>query len=174
MADNYEIRFQKKDYESINAGNKTLDEIDEDSSKWNKFINGNDLKVWYRKRAGGGGMYDFYYEKNVEAPIENVVCVVREVQTFKSWVPMCFESKFNYETSDSQLQAEVKIKMPWPIKNRACYVSTNALIRDNAVDINLRSVHEEFYLENKNKIERDKKCEEVDCTCILFKVQRLS
>ena len=87
---------------------------------------------------------------------------------------MCYESKFNYETSDSQLQAEVKIKMPWPIKNRACYISTNAMIRDNAVDINLRSVPEDFYLQDKNPISRDKSCEEVDCTCILFKIMRIS
>ena len=72
------MRFQKKDYESILTGNRTLDEIDSDSSSWNKFINGDDLKVWYRKRDGGG-MYDFYYEKYADAPIENVVCVVREV-----------------------------------------------------------------------------------------------
>jgi hypothetical protein len=46
-------------------------------------------------------MFDFYYEKIAQAPIENVVCVVREAQTFKSWVPMLYESKFLYEQTDS-------------------------------------------------------------------------
>ena len=60
MADHYEVRYQKNDYVSITEGNKILEDMDEDTSGWNKFINGDDLKIWYRKREGGG-MFDFYY-----------------------------------------------------------------------------------------------------------------
>ena len=60
MADHYEVRYQKNDYSSITKGNKILEDMDEDTSGWNKFINGDDLKIWYRKREGGG-MFDFYY-----------------------------------------------------------------------------------------------------------------
>lgn len=100
LADNYEVRYQRDDYQSIMKGNKTMEEMDKDSSNWNKFINGDDLKIWYRKREGGG-MFDFYYEKDCNAPIENVVCVVREAQTFKTWVPMLYESKWLHEVTDS-------------------------------------------------------------------------
>ena len=56
-------------------------EEDSDSGSWNKFINGDELKIWYRKREGG--MFDFYCEKNIDAPIQNVICVIKELETFK-------------------------------------------------------------------------------------------
>ena len=85
---------------------------------------------------------------------------------------MLYESRWLHEITDSQLLGEVKIRMPWPIKNRACYVSTNALINSDSVDVNLRTVHSEVYLQDK-EIPRDKSCEEIDAQCLLLKVQRL-
>ena len=61
-------------------------------------MDGEDLKIWYRKNEGG--MFDFYFEKHVNAPIENVVCVIREVDTYKKWVPMIYESRFLYSVTD--------------------------------------------------------------------------
>jgi len=86
---------------------------------------------------------------------------------------MLYESRFLHTITDSQLFGEIRIRMPWPIKNRACYISTNALISTDSVDINLRTVAEDVYLTNNNKITRDEKCEEVDCQCLLMKVQRI-
>ena len=51
--------------------------------------------------------------------------------------------------------------MPWPIKNRALYASTNALYHEDGVDINLNSCRESKYLGNKS-IEKDDGCEEID------------
>jgi len=63
--------------------------------------------------------------------------------------------------------------MPWPIRNRAGYASTNALIHDDAVDINLKTVNEDFYLDESRPIIRDDGCEEMDMQGMLLKVKRI-
>lgn len=95
--------------------------------------------------------------------MENVICVVSEAQTFKTWVPMIYKSEFLHKVTDVQNFGEIAIKMPWPIEDRVCYCCTNAEVRldSDSVIISLRSIDSDIYHADK-KIIKDSKCKECD------------
>jgi len=65
----YEIDYSREDYKTVELATSVFAQIDTDASSWNKFINGDDLKVWFQKPEGKGGMCKFYFEKLINAPM---------------------------------------------------------------------------------------------------------
>lgn len=49
LTENYEVKYQKTDSEVIHKALDVFEQIGADDSSWSKFINGDDLKIWYRK-----------------------------------------------------------------------------------------------------------------------------
>lgn len=77
-----------------------MNQVNNDSSSWSKFINGEDLKIWYRQSEGKRkGLYDFYFQKTAKAPITDVLVVIYEFEEYKNWVPMMYKSDFLHKTS---------------------------------------------------------------------------
>ena len=47
--DSYQVQFNKIDYDCIMKSKDIFEQVQQDSSNWSKFIDGEDLKIWYRK-----------------------------------------------------------------------------------------------------------------------------
>jgi hypothetical protein len=93
-------------------------------NSWNKFMNGEDLKIFYRKEEGKG-IYTFYLEKMAEAPLFNVLSVISELQTYKDWVPLMYKSEFTDGPTLLRKLSTCGITVPWPFKNREWFVKVS-------------------------------------------------
>ena len=80
-----------------------------------------DLKLYYRKDPNSN-LQTFYQEKIVNAPIFDLISILREVNTFKDWWPLLYKSEQTHEFSNLRFLGEVKVKMPWPYDNRSIYL----------------------------------------------------
>ena len=92
------IEYSIDDWKSLCESNEVFDKADTDPSDWNQFINGEDLKIWYRKPSDPG-VYHFYFDKYINAPVENTLVIMGELQKFKEWVPMVYDTEFTYKMS---------------------------------------------------------------------------
>lgn len=91
-------------------GRKVIDQVNNDSSSWSKFINGDDLKIWFRQSEGKRkGLFDFYFEKTAKASIPDVLSVIYNFEDYKKWVPMMYKSEFLHEFTLFQVCSEVGI-----------------------------------------------------------------
>ena len=143
---------------------------DSQRDEWKKFKNADDFKIYYKKEPDKS-LYTFYSEKVINAPVFNLIAVLREVPSYKDWVPMMAKSDIPIELSHFQMLGEIVVKAPWPYYWRSAYISIRAMPakNDKAVIITMKSIKEDKWLKGK-KINKDSTACEVDvnfCTCYL-------
>lgn len=78
---------------------------DGSSGEWNKFIDTERTKIYYF-REPNRNLYSFYCEKQVDAPMFNVVPIIAEAQTFKDWIPLLYKSEITHELSHFRKMGE--------------------------------------------------------------------
>ena len=168
---NFEIEYGKDDFKCIQQAHKAFDEADHDSSRWLKFADGKDLKIWYQKPAGGKGIFSFYFERVAKAPLTNCCVIVNEFQTIKEWVPMVYESRFLHRTTGLQRFVELGVSLPWPIKNRIWYCSTSgeAAPEDDSFVVVMRTLDDKNMYHLTNPIVRNPKGVALRATCQAIK-----
>jgi hypothetical protein len=123
-----EIQMMKTDLKTLERSMKYVHMVRNGSygDEWYKYIDKEDMKILY-KQDGGAGLYTFYLEKVVKAPLFDLLSVVAEVQTYKDWVPLMYKSEFFNEVSHFRKMVEVQVTLPWPFYNRSVYVGVGAM-----------------------------------------------
>jgi hypothetical protein len=58
----------------------------------------------------------------VNAPVFDLISILRELETYKDWWPLLYKSEQTHEFSNQRFMGEVKLKIPWPYDNRSLYL----------------------------------------------------
>ena len=81
-------------------------------------------------------------EKVIKAPVFNLVSVIAEAQTFKTWIPLLYKSEIPCEFSNFRKVGEFAVRMPYPFSNRAANLAVSGMpvIGKKAFVLNMRSL----------------------------------
>lgn len=158
-----EAQAFKSDFRVYDQALKMIEYIrNGNTDDWNKFVNGEDMKIWY-KQEEGKNLYSVYCEKFIDAPIQNFLAILAEAQIFKDWVPLTYKSDILYETSHFRKAGEFAVKLPWPFQNRSVYIAVSAMPVENerSMIVTMKSIDGETWL-NKFEIKKDEATVPVD------------
>ena len=140
--------------------------------EWYKYIDREDMKILYRQE-GNEGLYTFFLEKIVKAPLFDLLSVVAEVQTYKDWVPLMYKSEFFNEVSHFRKMVEIQVTLPWPFYNRSVYVGCGALPIENEEAICITLITKNSWLKGM-EVKKDDKLAECEIKFMTAYIKTIS
>ena len=129
------------DLKNIDKANLIVQEIDNgDTDEWTKVKDTPELKLFY-KQEEGQKLYTFYCEKLINAPLFNLASVMREMQQYKTWIPLLRKTEIPVELTPFRFMSEIVVFVPFPYKYRSAYLNICSMPseEDDAILICIKS-----------------------------------
>ncbi|MGB1205916.1 MAG: START domain-containing protein [Chitinophagales bacterium] len=85
--------------------------------KWHLAKNRNDIKV-YTRSVESFVLKEFKGETNIQASIEKILIIIKDLDAYTEWMPGCTESKLLKKISDNEYYHYAVRAAPWPLSDR--------------------------------------------------------
>jgi ribosome-associated toxin RatA of RatAB toxin-antitoxin module len=132
--------------------------FDSHKQEWELQRNKNNISV-YSRPVQGTDIKEMRAVSVINAPVSNVVAMIKDVDYYPNWMYRCSEAKLLEEISETEYIYYTVTSVPWPIKNRDMIIHAKISTDESGgvVHVSLNALPE--YLEEKPDMVRIKKFE---------------
>lgn len=99
---------------------------------WQLIKNENDIQVYYKSNDNS----DFIEVKAItiiDAEIDELVCLIRDVESYTTWVYGTLDSYIISSISDEEYIYYIRSDLPWPVSDRECVIKIRLNISNSEV-----------------------------------------